>query len=112
MIPAPTTHPAAQRLGRYPLLVLQLVLATTAMGALLLWPVTGRPMLVLPLPSADEGAAARFAVAHGARLLGRGPIGGSVVVRASRGPLVAEAWAAGLLVVGANGGCGSAGVTA
>lgn len=112
MIPASTTHPVAERHVRYRLLVLQLVLATTAMGALLLWPATSRPMLVLPLPSADEGAAARFALAHGARLLGRGPIAGSVVIRASRDRLVAEAWAAGLLVVGANGGCGSVGVTA
>lgn len=90
----------------YWFLALQLLLAGSVLCYLLLRPQVGAPMLLIPIVPADAGAATRFALANDARLLGTGPLPGSIVVRGDQGRVSHAAWSAGLLVTAAVGGCG------
>ena len=89
-----------------PFLACQAALAAGLLGLLALTPPARGPILILSL-SGDAGAPVRVALAHGARLLGPGPLPGSMVVVGERAALSPAARDAGLLLLAAPfAGCG------
>lgn len=63
--------------------VLQAAAVAVAPLVLALWPPVSGPMMLVPL-AGDTGAVTRAALAGGARLLGSGPLPGSLVVMGDR----------------------------
>jgi|GEM_PF-627686 len=91
-----------------PLLV-QLGAAVFGLLILALAPPARGTMLLVPLTMSARARVAALAVEHGAALLGRGPIGGSLLVRGSRAELSMALLAQGVLSLGARSpSCGQA----
>lgn len=87
--------------GRMPMTLLQIGVAVAAMVGFAFAPPARGRMLLVPLSS---GAAAKLpaaAVNGGAKLLGSGPVGGSLVVIAERDRLGALSLADGVIILSA-----------
>lgn len=96
------------RSARLGLLWVQCAAAATAMAVLGFRPPESGRMLLLPLWSADEGAAVRLALNGGALLIGAGPVRGSIVVQGRRANLADAAWNQRMVLMAAPAaGCGS-----
>ncbi len=101
------------RSGLHPLLVAQGLATLVVVAILAVQPRAGRPLLVVPLSlSAPSSAMAativRTGMAHGALLVGTGPLPGSVVLIRGDGDLTTALHAAGAITVLAPPtGCGS-----
>jgi hypothetical protein len=101
--------PGSRSLGRW-LAGLQGLFAVAAiLGLVAAPPATGR-MLLVPVDAQGRDGLARIAIDAGARLVDRGPFGGSLVVFGDRGPLMAALLPRHVLVLRAEvGGCGDEG---
>jgi hypothetical protein len=95
--------------GRLGLSHLQLVLAATVLLTVVLAPPARGAILIVSFGNEDAGAIARWAIGHGAKPLGAGPVPNSLVVEGSRAAL---GWAAiergSVLLTGIFAGCGRA----
>ena len=91
-----------------PFLSMQVATCAAALIALTLWPPASGAMLLVPLDGENVGVVATLAVASGAKLLGKGPLPGSLVVVGDRAAIIAVPKAAPLLIVAAPpAACGS-----
>lgn len=96
----------AQRRGFAPVLAHMAFIFCAVIGLIAAPPASGR-MLLVPLGHQGRDSLARAAVAAGARLVGPGPFGGSLLVSGERRALVAALMPAHALVLaGTVGGCG------
>jgi hypothetical protein len=87
---------------------LQLLAAGMALGAIALAPPAKGEMLLIPLAGQSADSAAVWATNAGARIVGRGPIPGSLAVEGSTGDLLALALRHATLIVAAPpAGCGA-----
>lgn len=83
------------------------VIAMVALVALTMWPPTVGRMLLIPVGAGDANAAAKVALAGGARLLGAGPLPGSLVVIGDRPSIARRIRSWDMLIVSAPpAGCG------
>jgi hypothetical protein len=82
-------------LSRCRLLAAQLLLILIGVPVLAFYPPVQGPMLLVPLSADARAAMVRVATDHGARLMARGPLPGSIVIWGERaalsGPLMAHA---------------------
>lgn len=90
----------------YAPLILQLSIAALVVAGTILVPPARGAILLVPL-SGDTGALIRSARESDARLLGPGPVAGSIVVVGERASLLGAAWRRGALALAAgSAGCG------
>lgn len=95
--------------GLTPALVAQAICIVAAVAILTLLPPVRGAMLLIPL-NAGTGATIELARVSGARLLGRGPVSGSVIVEGDRSAIALRMMGHGTLVMaGRPNLCGEAG---
>jgi hypothetical protein len=87
-VPATSRHAMPRSLSGLPI---QLAAAGTALSAIALAPPAEGQMLLVPLAGQDADSVAVWATAAGARIVGHGPLPGSLAVEARSGALVGPA---------------------
>jgi hypothetical protein len=82
----------------------QLLLACGATAGAIAAPPARGAMLIVPLAARSTGSSLALAQRHGALLLGRGPVAGSLIVAGDRRRLLPSLLAQGMLVTAAPAG--------
>jgi hypothetical protein len=92
----------------FPALSLQLLAGAAALAAIALAPPAEGQLLLVPLAGQSPDSSAVWASRAGARIVGRGPLPGSLVVEARTGALTGEALRHATMIIAAPpAACGS-----